>query len=227
MSEAGLVASLHQLAQVQAHPSMAAAVLIGVVGFAAALIPGIWHVLRHVNTMAHEGAHATVHSAMGRPITHVKFGFDGTGETGSTGPDNMNRFPGMFIGYLGPSAFGVGAAALIRSGHIVAVLWIGVAALVMLLFLAYKSLGVILVIAALALLLWLLDDASVPAQVLTAYGITWFLLVSGVRVIAEDGKGAGDAGNLHKLTKIAPSFWPIPWLLGSLAALVFGATLLL
>jgi len=164
---------------------------------------------------------------MGRRITHVKVGFNGTGETGHVGPDNSARFPGMFIGYLGPSAFGVGAAALIRTGHIIAVLWLGLAGLVLLLFLAYKSLGIILVIAAAALLLWLLDDASMRAQVLTAYVITWFLLVSGVRIIAEHGSGAVDAGNLHKLTRIAPSFWPIPWLLGSLAALVFGASLLL
>jgi hypothetical protein len=72
----------------------------------------------------------------------------------------------------------------------------------------------------------LLGGTSVRAQVLSAYAITWFLLVSGVRIIAEHGKDAGDAGILHKMTGIAASFWPIPWLLGSLAALVFGATLL-
>jgi hypothetical protein len=225
MSVAGLKASLDQLSHVQAHPSAPVAVLIAIVGFAAALVPGIWHVLRPLTAMAHESAHATVHSAMGRTITGMKFKFNGDGETGHDG--SSARFPGMFIGYLGPSAFGVGAAALIRTGHIIAVLWVGLAGLVILLFLAYKSVGVILVIVAAALLLWLLDDASVRAQVLTTYAITWFLLVSGVRIVAEHGNGAVDAGNLHKLTKIAPSFWPIPWLLGSLAALVFGATLLL
>jgi Peptidase M50B-like len=229
MSVAGLKASLEQLGQVQAHPSVGVAVLMAVVGFAAALVPGIWHVMRPLNTMAHEGAHATIGSAVGRTITKIDIKFNGVGETSHTGSDNSSviRFPITFIGYLGPSAFGVGAAALIRAGHIVAVLWIALLGLVVILFLAYKSVGVILVLVALALLLLLLDSTSVRTQVLTTYVVTWFLLVSGIRIIAEHGKGAGDAGTLHEITGIASSFWPIPWLLGALAALVFGATLLL
>jgi hypothetical protein len=229
MSVAGLVASLHQLAQVQARPSVSVAVLMAMVGVAATLIPGVWHVIRLLNTMAHEGAHATVGSAFGRTITRIEFKFNGDGATHHTGADDSSviLFTPAFIGYLGPSAFGVGAAALIRTGHIVAVLWIGLAGLVVLLFLTYKSVGIIVVLVAAALLLWLLDEASVGAQVLIAYAITWFLLFSSIRIIAEHGKGAGDAGILHEMTGIAPSFWPIPWLLGSLAALVFGATLLL
>ncbi|HTX80593.1 MAG TPA: M50 family metallopeptidase [Streptosporangiaceae bacterium] len=229
MSVAGLRASLEQLGQIQAHPSVGVAVLMAIVGFGAALVPGIWHVMRPLNTMAHEGAHATIGSAVGRTITKIDIKFNGNGATSHTGSDDSTviLFPAAFIGYLGPSAFGVGAAALIRAGHIVAVLWIAVLGLVVILFLAYKSVGVVLVLAALALLVWLLDSASVRAQVLTTYGITWFLLVSGVRIIAEHGKDAADAGILHTLTGIARSFWPIPWLLGALAALVFGATLLL
>jgi len=228
MSVAGLKASLEQLGQVQAHPSVGVAVLMAIVGFAAALVPGIWHVLRPLNTMAHEGAHATIGSAVGRTITKIDIKFNGVGLTTHTGSDDSSviRFPITFIGYLGPSAFGVGAAALIRAGHIVAVLWIAVLGLVVILFLAYKSVGVILVLVALALLLLLLDSTSVRTQVLTTYAVTWFLLVSGIRIIAEHGKGAGDAGTLHEITGIASSFWPIPWLLGALAALVFGASLL-
>jgi hypothetical protein len=228
MSVAGLKASLEQLGQVQAHLSVGVGVLMAVVGFAAALVPGIWHVLRPLNTMAHEGAHATVGSAVGRTITKIDIKFNGVGLTTHTGSDDSSviRFPITFIGYLGPSAFGVGAAALIRSGHIVAVLWIAVLGLVVILFLAYKSVGVILVLVALALLLLLLDSTSVRTQVLATYAVTWFLLVSGIRIIAEHGKSAGDAGTLHEITGIASSFWPIPWLLGALAALVFGASLL-
>jgi len=43
------------------------------------------------------------------------------------------------VGYLGPSAFGLGAAELIRAGHPVAVLWIAVAALALLAVLARRS----------------------------------------------------------------------------------------
>jgi len=229
MTIAGLEASLRQVLQIQAHPSGAVAVLMAIVGVAAALIPGIWHVTRPITAMAHEGAHAAVGSAVGRKITGIELKFNGDGGTSHTGPDDSSviRFPITFIGYLGPSALGVGAAALIHAGYIVAVLWIGLAGLLAILVLAYKSVGVVLVIAALAVLGLLLDRAPVHVQVLTAYALAWFLLVSSVRLVAEHGKGAVDAGTLHSLTGIAPSFWPIPWLLGSLAALVYGATLLL
>jgi hypothetical protein len=201
---------------------------MAIAGFAAALIPGVWHAIRPLTAMAHEGAHATVGSAVGRTITKIDIKFNGDGATSHTGSDDSTviRFPITFIGYLGPSAFGVGAAALIRTGHIVAVLWIAVVGLAAIVFLAYKSVGVILVLIALALLLLLLGSTSVRTQVLSTYAVTWFLLVSGVRIIAEHGKGAVDAGTLHEITGIARSFWPIPWLLGALAALVFGATLL-
>ena len=33
------------------------------------MLPGGWALTQHVNTMAHEGAHAVVGSAMGRRIT--------------------------------------------------------------------------------------------------------------------------------------------------------------
>jgi Peptidase M50B-like len=89
----------------------------------------------------------TIGSAVGRTITKIDIKFNGNGATGHTGSDDSTviLFPAAFIGYLGPSAFGVGAAALIRAGHIVAVMSIA-------------------------------------------------LLVSGVRIIAEHGKDAADAG---------------------------------
>jgi hypothetical protein len=227
MTIAGLEASFRQIGQIQAHASGSVAVLMALVGAAAAVIPGIWHVTRSINLIAHEGAHATIGSAVGMRVNGMDLKFNGTGSTKLTSSGaSAIEFPAAFIGYLGPSAFGVGAAAMIRAGYVVAVLWIGLAGLLAILALARKSVGVIVVLVAIALLLLLLDHTSVRAQVLTAYGLAWFLLVSGVRIIAEHGRNAGDAGILHRMTGIAASFWPIPWLIGSLAALVFGATLL-
>jgi hypothetical protein len=228
MTGSGLAASVERIFQVQAHLSGMLAVVMAVVGAGAAVVPGVWHITRPITAMAHEGTHATVGSAMGRKISKMEFTFSGDGETTHEGkPGSLFRFPVTFMGYLGPSAFGIGAAELIRSGHIVAVLWIGLAGLVPILFLARRSLGVVLVIAAFVALFLLLGAGSVTAQVLTAYAVVWFLLASSVRIIADHGKDAGDAGTLREITGLPRGFWPPIWLAGSVAALIFGATLLL
>jgi hypothetical protein len=227
MSAAGLAASLDRIGQVQAQLTGAIAFLMAVVGIGVALVPGVWHVARPITAMAHEGAHATVGSAIGRKITRMEFKFNGDGETYHNGDTTLIRLPITFSGYLGPSAFGIGAAELIRTGHIVAVLWIALIGLVAILLLARRSVGALLVLAAAVALFLLLMAGTVTAQVLTTYAVTWFLLASGVRTVITHGKNAGDAGTLRELTGIPRGFWPALWLVGSGAAIIFGATLLL
>jgi len=227
MFAAGLAASLDRIGQVQAHLPASLGMLMAVVGIGATLVPGVWQVARPISTMAHEGAHATMGSAVGRKITKMKFAFDGTGATEHAGDTaTLVRFPVTFIGYLGPSAFGIGAAELIRAGHMVAVLWIGLICLLPVLYLARKSVGIVMVIAASVLLLVLLGAGSVATQVVSAYAVAWFLLASGVRSVIDDGKAAGDARTLREMTGIPRAFWPMLWLAGSVTALIFGATLL-
>jgi hypothetical protein len=228
MSAAGLAASLDRIGQVQAHLSATIAVIMAIVGIGVALVPGLWHVARPISTMAHEGAHAVVGSAMGLKITSMEFKFNGEGATQPAGSDAIVvQLPAAFVGYLGPGLFGVGAAELIRAGHIVAVLWIGLLGLIPILYLARKSVGVILVIAAFLALLFLLSGGSEQAQVLTAYAVTWFLLASGVRIVNIRRADAGDAHLLKDLTGLPRGFWWPIWLAGTVAALIFGATLLL
>jgi hypothetical protein len=226
---ARLASSLHRIGQVQAHVSSTVAVLMALVGIGAVFVPGIWHVARPLTAMAHEGAHATVGSVFGHRITKMEFTFNGDGVTGvaSAGGGSIIMFPGAFIGYLGPSAFGIGAAELIRAGHIVAVLWIGLAGLLPIMYLARRSFGVVLVIAAFVALLLLLGAGSESVQVLSAYAVAWFLLMSGLRIITMHGKKAADAGVLKDLTGLPRGFWPPIWMGGSVAALIFGATLLI
>ncbi len=225
---AGLAASLGRVGQVQAHLSASVASLMAIVGVGAALVPGVWHVARPISTMAHEGAHAMVGSAMGLKINSMEFKFNGDGATRPAASDSsMIQFPAAFVGYLGPAAFGVGAAELIRAGHIVAVLWIGLLGLIPILYLARKSLGVLLVVAALVALLLLLGGGSVGTQVVTAYAVTWFLLASGVRSVNLHRANAGDAQVLKDMTGLPRGFWWPIWLAGTVAALIFGATLLL
>jgi peptidase M50B-like protein len=221
-----LAASLDRIGQVQAHLSGALALVMALVGIGVAWVPGVWHMARPISAMAHEGAHATVGSAMGRKITRMEFKFNGDGETYHDAETSLVRLPITFSGYLGPSAFGIGGAELIKAGHIVAVLWIGLIGLVAILLLARRSLGAVMVLAALVALVLLLMAGTVTAQVVTTYVVTWFLLASGVRTVILHGKGAGDAGTLRELTGISRGFWPVLWMVGSVAAIIFGATLL-
>jgi Peptidase M50B-like len=224
---AGLTASLDQIVQVQAHLPSSLAVVMAIVGIGAAWVPGVWNVLWPVSTMAHEGAHAVVGSAMGRKITRMEIRLDGGDTTHEGDPGTLFRFPVTFAGYFGPSAFGIGAAELIRIGHIVAVLWIGLLGLLPVLYLARRSLGIILVSAAVAALLLVLGGGSLGTQVVTAYAVTWFLLGSGLRVLNIRGNDSGDAAALKTMTGLPQWFWLPFWLTGTVAALIFGATLLL
>jgi hypothetical protein len=221
-----LAASLGRIGQVQAQLSPAASLALALVSAVAALVPGLWLVTRHITVMAHEGAHATVGSFMGRRVNGIRFKLNADGATSLAGGGALGTFVATLFGYLGPSAFGLAAAAMITTGHIIAVLWLGLAALLAIMVLIRKSFGVVTVILAFLLLFGVAGFGSVGAQVVTAYAVAWFLLVSGVRIITIRGAHADDAGRLRSMTKIPASFWSLVWLIGSLVALVFGATLL-
>lgn len=228
MSAAELAASLARIGQVQAHLPAPQSVLIAVVALGAALIEGLWLITRHVTVMAHEGAHATVASAVGRKIDGIEFRLNANGATYHSGnSDALDRFAVTFVGYLGPSLFGIGAAALISAGHIVAVLWIGVAGLLAIMLTLRRSFGVVTVILVFITLFLIAGFASVSVQVITAYVIAWFLLLSGIQGIRARKDGSGDSDTLRGMTRIPNGFWYGAWLIVSLTALVFGATLLL
>ena len=226
MTAAELAASLERIGQVQPHLSSAVAVLLAVVAIGAALTPGVWLVTRHITVIAHEGAHATMGSALGRKVQGISIGLNADGATSVSGGGRAGNLTIAAVGYLGPSGFGVGAALLISIGHVVAVLWVGLAALFCLMFVLRGSFGVVTIIAGFVALLLIAGAAPVGVQVLTAYALTWFLLVSGVRIVLIRGTAALDAGILRDLTRIPRGFWYRFWLLGTVAALAFGAILL-
>jgi hypothetical protein len=225
MTASAFAASLQRIGQVQAHLSGPLSVLLAIVAAAAVFVPWVWPITRHVTVMAHEGAHATMASAVGRKVNGIEFKLDARGVTHHSG--SAGGMPGTFaiafVGYLGPSAFGVGAAELIRMGYIVAVLWIGLAALIAIVLTLRRSFGIVTVLLAAIAVFLVAGFAPVEIQVLTAYAVTWFLLVSSVQIIRIHGKNAGDAGKLRGLTRIPAGFWSKTWLAGALAALVFGA----
>src|SRR5260370_25055348 len=124
---------LGRIAETQAPLPAPIAVLIGLAAVAAVSLQEIWLLAQHVNTIAHEGAHAIIGSAVGRPIKRVTLLLNGNGRT-EVGPGQM---PGDLtigvVGYLGPSAFGLAAAKLIQLRHSAAVLWLALILLAVLL----------------------------------------------------------------------------------------------
>ena len=200
------------------------AALVGLAALAVVMIPFLWPFVEQFNAMAHEGAHAIVGSAMGFTVGGVTVDMESNGATAwdnapDTGP---RRTLTRFVGYLGPSAFGLCAAKLIETGHVVTVLWIGIILLVLLLFLIRKSFGIVSVPAAIALLAVVMRYAHDRHEEVIIYGITWLLLLSGVRVAAAHGAGAVDAGNLSRTTHIPRMIWALLWLAGTLLAVVIG-----
>jgi Peptidase M50B-like len=125
-----------------------------------------------------------------------------------------------FVGYLGPSGFGLCAAKLIETGHVVTVLWIAI--MLLLLFLIRKSFAVVSVPAVIALLAFVTHQAHDGLEEIIVHGMTWLLLLSGVRVAVAHGAGAGDAGNLSRTTHIPRQIWALLWLAGTLLAVAVG-----
>ena len=68
-----------------------------------------------------------------------------------------------------------------------------------------------------------LKHLSQTAEIVAAYAITWFLLLSGVRIVLQRGAGASDAAILKGLTGVPRLVWFALWLAGTLAAVVIGA----
>jgi hypothetical protein len=201
------------------------AALVGLLALAIVMIPFSWPLVEHFSAMAHEGAHAIMGSAMGFTLDSVTLDMQSRGATGyapgtpDTGP---RRTLTRFVGYLGPSAFGLYAAKLIETGHAVTVLWVATILLVLLLFLVRKSFGIVSVPAAIALLAVAMHYAHDGLEEVIIYGMTWLLLLSGVRVAVAHGAGATDAENLRRTTHIPRVAWALLWLAGTLLALAIG-----
>lgn len=200
------------------------AALVGLAALAVVIIPFLWPLVEHFNAMAHEGAHAVVGSAMGFGIKSVTLSIETRGATDyyrapNTGP---RRTLTRFVGYLGPSGFGLCAAKLIETGRVVSVLWLAIFLLVLLLFTIRKSFGIVSVPAAIALLAVVEHYSRDGREEVIIYGLTWLLLLSGVRVAVAHGADAGDAANLSRTTYIPRTIWALLWLAGTVLAVVIG-----
>jgi hypothetical protein len=216
----------HAFGAVQPHLPAVASAGLGALALAAVALPGLWTLTQHVNTMAHEGAHAAMGSATGRRVIGVELSSNGDGGTRTAGTGR--GILTSAAGYLGPSGFGLAAAELIRVGHPVAVLWIAVAALAVLAVLARRSAFGVTAVLSTGLGIYLVARyGSVGMAVALAYGMTWFLLLSGVWVVLSHGRSAYDAVSLRQRTRMPRSLWAGLWLAGSALALFVGGRILI
>jgi Peptidase M50B-like len=198
-------------------------ILIGLVVAVVVVASATWQLLGHFHVMAHEGMHAAVGALSGRTVAGIRLNDNATGGTRVVPASGPGYLVAGFAGYLGSSAFGLGAARLIQFGRIVVVLWLVMGLLALLFITLTRSFGYLTVPLAGFVIFLILKHTSQSAQVLSAYVITWFLLLSGVRGLVEDGVNAGDAILLRDVTSIPRLVWFGLWLAGTAAAVVIGA----
>jgi hypothetical protein len=199
------------------------AALIGVAALVVVMVPFLWPFGRHFGLMAHEGAHALAAVLLGFTLEAVILKRE-TGETSFQAIRGaiLRLILVGFVGYLGPSLFGLGAAKLIETGRVVTVLWLAILLLVLLFFSLARSLGMISVPVAIFLLVLVTRNAHAWLEEVVVYGLTWLLLLDGVRVAIAHGAGAVDAGKLRDRTHIHPRIWSLLWIAGTLLAVIIG-----
>jgi len=90
--------------------------------------------------------------------------------------------------------------------------------------------GLVVILICGALLFLVVRYATAGTETVVAYGVTWFLLISGPKVAsvaARKPKDVGDAGILAGMTFLWPSAWCFLWMAGTIAALIAGGAILI
>lgn len=200
--------------------------------------PTTWRLLRFVVTIAHEGGHAVAAVLVRRELAGIRLHSDTSGVTLSRG---RPAGPGMaftaLAGYPAPSLLGVGFAALVGIDRVSAMLWAAIALLLVMLTQIRNVFGVLTVVgtgaAAVAVMVW----GTTSIELGFACGLTWLLLVGGVRAVIElqrsrrrqggGGHLSSDADQLARLTHLPGLLWVAAFFLINLASLLAGGWLML
>jgi hypothetical protein len=193
-----------------------------------------WPALRFAITIAHEGGHAVTGSVMGGRVDFIHIYRTGGGLTHVLDVGPVGGFLFVLAGYLGPSAFGLVGALLLAEDRPDLVLWLSVLFLLLALFQAGNFWGMLTMIITGAIIFMIVRNASPGGQTFFAYTWIWFLLFGGfghvlvLQNIRKQGPDTrSDVHQLRKMTFLPASLWSgIFWLL-TLAALIYGAGILL
>lgn len=213
-----------------APPDPAVVTAMGALALAVVLVTPVWRVARHVITIAHEGAHALAAVLTGRRLSGIRLHSDTSGLTVSSGrPRGFGMVLTAFMGYVGPGLIGLGAAALLRQGYAVGLLWLLVLLLALLLLQIRNWFGLWSVLVSGAALVAVSWWATPPVQSAVAYAVTWFLLLGSVRPVlelqAERSRGraaSSDADILARLTHVPGLLWVGVFLVVTAGAAVLG-----
>jgi hypothetical protein len=225
----------HQLAPAGRPPSLVLILACALVALAAVWSRRIWPVSRTVVTLAHEGGHALVALLAGRRLDSVRIMRSTAGVTVSAGSAaGVGLVLTTAAGYTAPPLLGLAAAVLLATGHLTGMLALalaGLGGLAIMIRNVYGMLAVFVTAAAVALVIW---RGSPLGEAAFGYAMTWFLLLGGVRPVAElqrtrrrGRSGVTDADQLAGLTRTPGWLWVGVFGLVALAALAAGAVLLL
>jgi len=198
-------------------------------------VPQLWHVVRHVVTIAHEAGHATVAALLGREVRGIRLHSDTSGLTTHAG--STKRLPlalTAFAGYTAPAVVGLAAAAVLHSGYAFGLLWAVVLLLVLVLVQIRNGYGFVVLVLAIGGFGWLAWSAPDSWRVGVAYGVAWLLLLGAVRAVVElhgsrrgTRGGGSDADALARLTRVPGMVWVALFWLVTVACAAGGAWLML
>ena len=197
------------------------------------LSPPVWRRSRHVVTIAHEGAHALVATLVGRRLTGIRLHADTSGLTVSRGrPTGGGMVATLAAGYVGPGLLGLGAAAVLATGHAVALLWGLLLLLACLLAQIRNWFGLWSVLVSGAVVMAVSWWVPQRGQSAFAYLVTWFLLFAAPRAVLElqaarSGRRErrSDADQLAGLTGVPGIVWVGLFLVVTAGSLLLGARL--
>jgi Peptidase M50B-like len=228
-----------RIATTQPAPPVSVVAVSGIAVLLVVLNARAWHLARNAITIAHEGGHALVSLLSGRRLEGIRLHSDTSGETVSRG---RRSGPGMvftaFAGYVTPSLLGAGAAVLLAAHHVIMLLWLFLVLLGVTFLAIRNAYGVLAVLMTAAAVCVVTLLATAPVQGAFGYGAAWFLLLGGVRPVAELQRSrsrsrrrgrplASDADQLARLTGVPGGVWIAVFGLVAVAALVIGARLLI
>jgi len=190
-----------------------------------------WPRARTVVTIVHEGGHAIVALLTGQRRIRVRLYRDTGGETLSTGTGTgFGVALTAAAGYPAPSLVGLGAAVLLTIGHLTGMLLLGLALLVALAVAVRNLYGMLAVLLTAASVAVVCLYASPVVQAAFGYTMTWFLLLGGVRPIAElyrerrrRRNWRTDADQLARLTHLPGGAWVAVFGVFAVAALALSA----
>lgn len=215
----------------QPHPPQWLVLATGALALAVVASTWTWPRARTVVTIVHEGGHAIVALFTGQRNVRVRLYRDAAGETISTGTGNgLGVALTAAAGYPAPSLVGLGAAVLLTLGHLTGMLLLGLVLLIALGVAVRNWYGLFAVLVTGGTVAAVCLYASAVVQAGFGYTVTWFLLLGGVRPIAElyrerrrSRNWRTDADQLARLTHLPGGAWVVIFGILAVAALAVSA----